>query len=280
MAAKCIVVVFFFISLIGCVFTASKSTAPLLEETVQSLQQTVQSLQQTVQLLQHNVSDIMNNMATADVLRLYLTQEVKFRDELELKMKELENNYTVLQDLYVQSRIEHEKQAQEMQKLYIQSNTSKQQQDKEMKQLKNSLTSIKELFNHCTAAQKHMNLTIQGLQANQFEFRKNLIVMDAIKQNQSLLKREINHLSVSLIDVESKHKDVNDSTENNKQNITSIQRELASVAAKQQDDNVVLRNSTNHITRTIASLSRDLWFNISSLKTMLSRLTTDGKLYI
>ena len=262
MAAKCIVVVFCLISLIGCVLTASKGTAPLLEGTVQSLQHTVQSLQQTVQLLQHNVSDMRNNMTTADVLRLYLTQEVKFRDELELKMKELENNYTVLQDFYTQNRIEHERQTNETQKI------------------KNDLTLIEELYSQCTAAQKHMNLTIQGLQANQSGFRKNFTVMDAIKQTQSLLKREINHLSVSLIDVESKRKDVNDSTENNKQTITSIQRELASVAAKQQDDNVVLRNSTNHITQTIASLSRDLWFNMSSLKTMLSRLTTDGKLYI
>ena len=245
MAAKYIVFVLYLNSFIGCVLTTSKSTDPLLEHTVQTLQQTVESLVQTVQSQQHNISDMRQNMATADVLRLYLTQEVRFRDELELKMKELENNYTVLQDLYHKSKIEQEQQTQDMQIL------------------RNNITSLEELYNHCSAVQS--------------EFRQNFTLVNSIKEKQSTIEQEVNQLSISLIDIETNGKEVNTSTENNKQTLSSVQRELTKIAAKQKDSDDVLRNSTEHMKKIIDNAKRDLLLNISSLKTSLSSFIRNGK---
>ena len=216
MAAKYIVFVFSMISLIECSSTASKGTTPLLEHTIQSLQQTVQSLL-------YNVSDMRQNMATADVLRLYLTQEVRFRDEMEVKMKELENNYTILQQHSVE-------------------------QEKEINNLRNNLSLVEELYIQSSSAQQHMEREIQELKANQSELRHNYTVVNVIQQKQSMLEQKVNQHLVSLIDVET----------------------------KRRNDSAYLRNSTERLTQSIASVNRDLLFNISSLKTSLAQLTAKG----
>ena len=214
MAAKYIVLVLSLNSFIGFALTTSKSTDPLLEHTVQSLQQTVQSQQQTVESLvqtvqsqQHNISDMRQNMATADVLRLYLTQEVRFRDELGLKMKELESNNTILQQHSVE-------------------------QESEINNLRNNLSRVEELYIQSSSAQQHMEREIKELKANQSVLRHNYTVVNVIQQKQSLLEQEVNQHSISLKDVETKRRNDNancrNSSEHLKQFIATVNRDLLS----------------------------------------------------
>ena len=160
---------------------------------------------QTVQSQQHNISDMRQNMATADVLRLYLTQEVRFRDELELKIKELESNNTILLQYSVE-------------------------QEKEINNLRNNLSLVEELYIHSSTAQQHMEEEIQELKANQSELRHNYTVVNVIQQKQSMLEQEVNQHSISLVDVETKRRNDNtnlrNSTERLKQFITTVNRDL------------------------------------------------------
>ena len=133
MAAKNYAFVFYFILLFGHVLPSLTSTM--------STEDKLALLEQTVQSMQNNLSDVRQHMATSDSLRLYLTQEVKFRDQLEQQLKEMTENYTALQDLYLQTKLE---------------------QEIDIRTLRNNLSS---LYSHYNATKHQMQVEIHGLQA-------------------------------------------------------------------------------------------------------------------
>ena len=162
MASKYIVLVLYLIFLNGSLVMAST------EDKLSSLEQTVDTLQQ-------NVSYIRQNMATADVLRLYLTEEISFRDDLRMQLKELATNYTVLRDLYIQSTVAQKQQEIRIQELTTKFNSSqtllKNCQSALQAELRKNLSDISSEFRtNFTAIRSDLDFNISTLQnsLNQF----------------------------------------------------------------------------------------------------------------
>ena len=331
MASNHYIFVVFFVLFVGYAFSSSTD-------------QKLATLEQNFQSLVHNVSDLRKDMVAADALKLYLTQEISFRSELERQIKELADNYTSLQDLYTEQQlhqleltnnytslqdlyIEQQLRFQDLthnhtalNDLYIQSKVEQQHQETEIRALRYNFTVLQQVQNHMqnemqefqtnhtilqtqyTKEKEDINNSLKSLINNETlfhaeikdtslefrqnisdltsEFRRNFSVINFlykddlqqtydIKQKQSILEQEVRQISISLLDVEAKQQNCNDS----KEIIASVQRELA----KQKDDNDDLRNSTEHIKQLIATVNKDLLFNISSLQTSLNQFSTKGK---
>ena len=292
MTSKYIVLVFFFISLTGRVVQNGITSA---EDKLVLLEHTVQSLQQTVHTLQRNVSDMRQTMATADVLRLYLTQEIGYRDELKMQLMDLANNYTILQDLYnhsnlAQQRLKYQLQelSQNHSKLQSAYSITIEKQQELTHSLSNLMRNISSFQSEYKRSSSQLHKNISDMSS---EFQTSFTAMTVlynddlqqtcnIKQKQSTLEQEIRQFSISLLDLDTKRKNVNDSlwnsTEHISQKLSSLQQQLVTIGIKQKNDNDALRNSTGQMQQTFDVIRRNLDFNISTLQKSLNQLKAKG----
>ena len=263
-------------------------------------------LKRQIKDLADNYSSLQDLYSEQQLHQLELTNNYT---SLQLRFQELAENFTALNDLYIQSKVDQQHQEMEIRAVRYNFTALEQIQNKYTAAFQEFQTNQTILQTQYTKEQEDINIAIKSLINNDTlchaeikdtslefrqnisyitsEFRRNFSVINVlykddlqqtydIKEKQSKLEQDVRQLSISLNDVEAKRQNVNDSTVNNTEIIASVQRELANVAAKQKDDNDILRKYTGELKQIIATVNRDLLFNISSLQNSLNQFSAKG----
>ena len=197
-------------------------------------EQKVELLEKDFLSLVQNVSELRKDVVAANVIQVYLTQEISFKNELKAKLEELSNNNSFLQE----RNIEQERRLEdlsnnytELQQLYTQSTTEQHRLELQLQKLVKNNSALRIQYSAKMKEQEQNHTIIQQrLSTIDGAYKNDLQQIHLLNQKQSTLENGFRQLSMPLTGVENSGKSVNSSlwkaTEQLKQSLTSVKTNL------------------------------------------------------